>query len=272
MPRTIQDTNALTAVLPTIVRKAQINSISDALSLVADIRDTQKQHPLLSEAVKSIKLAQVQRFHYSYSDVLAHTHHGSAARFFLSELYSERDFSQRDQQFKRITPTLQRLFPKSVTVVANKLTQLHALSEQLDHAMGTALAALSPDDVSLKAALSHYVQTWRAVGNPETRSEQLSLVQLLGTDLAILTQQPGLRTMLKLMRAPAQAAGLQQLQAFLELGFDTFASLQRSPSGALGFLLIVQQREIHWLARLFDSQVEFHQNLQHWPELESLHN
>jgi hypothetical protein len=254
--------------LPPIVSTAQITSIGNALDVVANVRSIQLQQPHLSDAVKSIKMAQVQRFRYSYSDVLVHPDLGPAARFFLSELYSERDFSHRDQQFSRIAPTMQRLFPRFVTSVATTLVQLHALSEQLDHQMGVVFAALSPNDVSLTAALHHYVQIWRAVGQRDARFEQLSLIQILGTDLAKLTQQRGLRTMLKLMRSPAQAAGLDQLQAFLELGFDTFNALQRSSSGVDNFLPLVQQRESHWLNRLFDSNVAFSQNTQYWPELE----
>ena len=247
----------------------QIATISGALAIVSSLREIQLQHPELLACVTAIKSAQIQRFRFSYKDVLLHAHMGPAAGFFLSELYGIRDFSERDHQFERVVPTLQRLFPQSVVNLAFTLAHLHAISEQLDHAMASIFLSLSPSDSSLEAALHHYVEIWRAVGNPMARSEQLILVQRLGDELAKLIQKPGLRTMLKLMRTPAQAAGLQQLQTFLERGFDTFSALQRSPNGVSDFLFTIHQRETQWITRLFDTQVTSYENVQCWPELES---
>jgi hypothetical protein len=254
------------------VLTSQMASISGALEIVNTLRDVQRQSPELLASVTAIKSAQIRRFRYTYKDVLSHADMGPAAGFFLSELYDARDFSDRDHQFGRVVPTMQRLFPKSVVDVASTLARLHAISEQLDHAMAIELLRLSPSNFSLAAAMRLYVEVWRSVGNSMARSEQLVLVQRLGDDLAKLTRKPGLRTMLKLMRTPAQVAGLQHLQSFLELGFDTFFALQRSPHGASDFLLTIQQRETQWIKRLFDTEVTFRQNPQDWPELESFHN
>lgn len=59
---------------------------------------------------------------------------------------------------------------------------------------------------------------------------------------------PGLRTMLKMMRRPAGAAGLESLQQFLESGFDAFGTMQ----GADEFLTLIEQRETAWIGALFD--------------------
>ena len=58
----------------------------------------------------------------------------------------------------------------------------------------------------------------------------------------------GLRTLLKMMRRPASAAGLDSLQQFLETGFDAFARM----GDADEFLQLVQQRESEWIRALFD--------------------
>ena len=67
----------------------------------------------------------------------------------------------------------------------------------------------------------------------------------LGQDLTRFTRMPGLRMMLRMMRKPAQAAGLGALQHFLETGFDTFGAMARrrgwpevrlnSQASAIGF-------------------------------------
>ena len=49
------------------------------------------------------------------------------------------------------------------------------------------------------------------------------------------------------MRGPARAAGLGELQIFLETGFDTF----RAMNGAQEFLAIVKRREEELAAALF---------------------
>lgn len=62
----------------------------------------------------------------------------------------------------------------------------------------------------------------------------------------------GLRKLLRTMRLPARLAGLSALQAFLEAGFDTFASLARSRDAAPRFLATIAERENAWITRLFD--------------------
>ena len=57
--------------------------------------------------------------------------------------------------------------------------------------------------------------------------------------------------MLRMMRAPATAAGLGSLQRFLETGFDTFAAMARG-DGARRFLATIGQREKALIENLFD--------------------
>ena len=69
----------------------------------------------------------------------------------------------------------------------------------------------------------------------------------VGGALVGYTRSRWLRHSLRLMRAPAQAAGLGVLQAFLERGFDTFGEMR----GAGEFLQTVTQRERELAAHLF---------------------
>ena len=54
-----------------------------------------------------------------------------------------------------------------------------------------------------------------------------------------LTRRPLIRNSLRLMRGPARAAGLGELQKFLEKGFDTFKAM----NGAQEFMGLVEKRE-----------------------------
>lgn len=54
----------------------------------------------------------------------------------------------------------------------------------------------------------------KQLGLQDARNEQLTLFVRLGAELDKVTRIPGLRMMLRMMRTPAVAAGLQYLQYF----------------------------------------------------------
>lgn len=197
--------------------------------------------PALEARVQALKTWQQRRFAQTYADLLATPRYAAATRFFLHELYGPDDYRQRDAQFARVVPTLTRLFPQEVVDTVAKLARLHALSERLDTHMGTLLA--SPD-ITPPA----YAAAWRACGEPDSRQLQIDLTMAVGQSLDRLTAKPLLRQTLKLMRGPAQMAGLGALQTFLESGFDTFRAMR----GAADFLATVRQREEALARRLFE--------------------
>lgn len=222
--------------------------IRDSVTRVARLRETAADTPGLARAVSEVKRWQAQRFSATYVDLLHAAQYKAAARFFLEELYSERDYATRDAQFARIASALERLFPKQVVQTAVSLAQLHALTEALDLAMAQHWLAHAG-----LADVPRYIAAWRAVGRRPERLTQLDTVLMVGNELDRLTRTPGLRLMLKMMRKPANVAGLGALQQFLELGFDTFAAMGRQGSGARYFLDTVQARETQLFGLLFDA-------------------
>lgn len=227
--------------------------IAQSLAVVEQLRRQRQAQPDLAWRTSALRQWQARRFRETYADVLQDAHMGPAALFFLTELYSEQEFSQRDAQFARIAGTLERLFPKSVVKTATLLAQLHALSESLDACMAltwTLQAQQAQHDSPGALDLHQYQGLWRALllvpGYAAARAEQLQATHQLGLQLQQHTQVPGLRLMLKMMRTPASAAGLHDLQRFLERGFDTFGQLGRAGSVPL-FLRTVGERESSWL-------------------------
>ncbi|MDQ7743779.1 FFLEELY motif protein [Hydrogenophaga pseudoflava] len=201
----------------------------------------------LDAAVSTVKRLQAQRFRGTYADVLAHRAQGPAARFFLDELYGDHDFGQRDAQFGRIAGAIERLFPEAVAELSIDLAEMHALTETLDHTMATHWLELAPEQPAAK----RYVQAWRATGRREARERQLGVVGHMGVELQRLTRNKSLLMMLKMMRRPAQAAGLSELQRFLEAGFAAFAQM----GDARSFLSIIAERERRWIDTLFDAEL-----------------
>ncbi|QLA82777.1 MULTISPECIES: hypothetical protein [unclassified Acidovorax] len=224
-------------------------TIRDCIADVTALRLHRTGDPALGAAVGCVKSLQARRFRGTYADLMQSPSFGPAARFFLEELYSDTDYTDRDLQFGRIAGTLQTMFPQPVVTTAVALAVLHAQTEELDQDMGRAWLAHA--DATNDAA--RYTAAWRTVGQRHARQEQLQRVLAMGADLARLTRTPGLRMMLRMMRGPANAAGMGALQRFLEAGFDTFGQLARQRGGVEQFLATIEQRERALMDQLFDA-------------------
>lgn len=220
------------------------NRIREHLQTVARLRAGRQADAELAARVLAIKTYQARRFEASYSDLLASPRYRAAARFFLEDLYGPQEFAERDTQFGRVVPALVRLFPHAVVETIEQLGELHALSEALDDAAARHLTGSNPAQPMTAAA---YVQAWQGAGRNSARDRQIVLTQSIGRALDGFTRSRLMRGSLRLMRGPAQAAGLGSLQRFLEAGFDAFAAMK----GADDFLRWVGERERALAAALF---------------------
>jgi hypothetical protein len=206
----------------------------------------------LSESVLKVKRFQSNRFAQSYSQELKGGPYQNAALFFLTELYGEKNYVDRDAQFARIAGALQSLFPKQVIWTAVSLAQLHALTEELDYEMACSLCKHT-DSAVAEYSTESYIRDWRAVGRSDARFRQLNDVIAVGETLDRLTRTTGLRLTLKMMHQPARAAGLSSLQTFLETGFDTFAGMSKAGASAHNFLAMIRERETRLINQYFSA-------------------
>ena len=227
-------------------------AIRSAVAEVTQLRSEAAQDPALRSTVAAVKAFQAARFRTTYSDLHATERYRPAVLFFLNELYSDKDYTQRDAQFVRIAGPLERLFPESVVDTAVSMAELHAITERLDAAMARSLLSIGPQ-VTLDSA--HYAEAWQNVGQPDSRQFQLATVLRVGQDLTLFTRKRGLRTLLRMMRPAARAAGLGALQSFLEAGFDTFGAMTAQGDTAQAFLGFIAQREGALIDTLFSADV-----------------
>ncbi len=234
-------------------------TIQTAVEKVAQLRQLAADSLGLAQAVSEIKAFQAKRFTGTYFDLLHTPQYKPATQFFLEELYSEKDYSQRDAQFSRIAGTLERMFPKQVVQTAVSLAELHSLTEALDLAMAQSWF----DNVKCNDKIERYLAAWHTVGRRADRDAQLSGALRVGQELVTLTRTPGLRMALKMMRKPASLAGMAALQHFLESGFDTFAAMtpkkpskNNEPEGPAFFLETVKKREAALINQLFDAPLK----------------
>jgi hypothetical protein len=215
-------------------------AIQQQLDRVSMLRAARLANEGLARRVAAVKRYQHARFSRDYVGPIINARYGAAARFFLDDLYGPMDFGDRDAQFERVVPAMGRLLPAEIMHTVVQLAELHALSEDLDQQMALALDVDSVDDGSYRAA-------WLSVGRREDRERQLGLLMTIGDALDRHTRRLWLPATLKLMRGPAKAAGLSQLQSFLERGLAAFATM----GGAQEFLEIIAINERRQIEDMF---------------------
>lgn len=195
--------------------------------------------------LKPLQAWQAQRLERSFDGFLRDPACRQAARFFLTDVYGDHDFRQRDADIARVVPMMQRLLPAPLLGTLADGLALAALSHAFDLRMAQALQELAPERRPLDVAL--YARAYRRVGHPRLRARQIRLIDEVGQGLAEALRMPGVGSLLRLSRLPARAAGLGALQSFLERGFAAFAQL----GDARAFLADIRAGETRAMQRLF---------------------
>lgn len=220
-------------------------TIVSRLMHVRDLRREREADPDLGTRARAVKQFQHARFVRDYAALLSNPRYGGAARFFLDELYGPADFAARDAEFERVVPWMAHVLPDEVMSTIADLIELHSLTEELDQQMAAALSSADLDEQS-------YRGVWQIVGRRVDRQRQLALLLATGRALDRHTRSRVLAATLRVMRAPAHAAGLGQLQAFLESGMAAFAGMR----GAGDFLAIIEANESRTIDHYFTDQVK----------------
>jgi len=188
---------------------------------------------------------QTRRLEASFDRFLRDPQRRPAAQFFLSDVYNEHDFAQRDADIARVLPMMQRLLPDNLLSTVADAIELGLLTHALDLRMAQVLEGMGPSRRRMDAAL--YARAYRIAGLRRLRGHQIDLIARVGLGLGNALRLPGVSMLLRLSRAPARAAGLSQLQGFLERGFEAFGRL----GDARQFIGEIEQDEREISRRLF---------------------
>ncbi len=218
------------------------NSLRRHLEFLRDLRGREskgRRPPRLAE----VKEWQAMRLARTYADLSASPRYAKATAFFLGDLYGAKDFSGRDEAMLRIYPLLVRTLPQGAVETAALAIEVDALSEALDRRVAS---VVEPGPVGEES----YARAYRQAGTRAERLRQIELIDEVGRRLDVLVGRPLVYATLKLMRTPARLAGMQELQSFLERGFEAF----RHMGGAQEFLETISGREKAILSRLFSGR------------------
>ena len=182
--------------------------------------------PLAAADRMAVRAFQQARLARTHSDLLESVQFGPAAQFFLTELYSTEDLTQRDADIERVIKILVRFLPDKALATLAAALEMDALSEHLDGEMVAALRSIQGNKEPLKIDANRYQRAYKAVGQADQRLRQIALTQSIGGALDQLARKPMLRTLLRMMRTPAVAGGVGGLHEFLERGYAAFAHMQ----------------------------------------------
>ena len=75
------------------------------------LREAQRAERAAGVPLAALRRWQAQRLAGTYADLAASERYGPATAFFLSDLYGERDFTQRDLSLERAYPLIVKLLP-----------------------------------------------------------------------------------------------------------------------------------------------------------------
>lgn len=209
------------------------------------VHDPAREPRNLLPWLKPLQAWQAQRLQQGFARFLQDPARRPAANFFLTDVYGDRDFSQRDADIAKVMPMMQRLLPSALVVTVTDGIELGALTHALDLRMAQVLREIAPRRRKLDATL--YANAYRAVGLQRLRARQIVLIDQVGQGLASALRMPGVGMLLKLSRMPAKLAGLGELQVFLERGFDALAGLDDPQA----FLAEIRQQESDVMGRLY---------------------
>lgn len=236
------------ACTPAFPNTGGMNQVRDeilsAFEAVQFERERRRGDASLGRRVRWVKRLQHVRLAITHESLLRDPGWGEGGRFFLDHLYGDRDDEVRDAQFLRVLPTMLRVLPAEGITALCRLAELHAMSERLDGRMGESL----PIEWRAGSAAQAYVDAWRATSTIGERMAQVNAMRLVGRSLASVVHRPMLSSALRLMRGPAQLAGLSELHGFLAEGLKCFRGID--PVEA--FLSDIADKESALIVDLFD--------------------
>jgi hypothetical protein len=224
---------------------------SNFLHLLVGLQDQEEaQHTAiqgteLEPGLARLRAWQSQRLGRTYADFLDDKQFGQACRFFQTDIYAPRDFSQRDHDLERLYHLLSCCLPGHMLRLLRQVITLNALTNALDRAMLKVMV----EDLGAVESISteQYAQAYILCNQYAERKEQIDLLLSVISEVLKGARFPLTGPTLKLARGPAQAAGWVELYSYLERAYTAFRPI-RTPKV---FIQAVEQREMRILDRIF---------------------
>jgi hypothetical protein len=202
----------------------------------------------LERSLARLRTWQCERLECTYSDLLADPDFAQACRFFLTDIYAPRDFSQRDHDFERLHALLSRVLPGHMLRLLKHAIDLNALTAELDQALLQALGETPGFAEAITPEL--YAEAYRRCDNYAARLGQIEQLSAILREVGEGARRPLVGASLRLARRPAHTAGWFELYDFLERGYAAFQPMKKPGD----FADIIERRETRILNRIYSGE------------------
>jgi hypothetical protein len=236
--------------MPEIVSPKELISLLNELQHQEEAQRRIIDSSSLDPQLSLLRQWQSERLTRTYTDLLNDRRYRSACLFILSDIYSPRDFSQRDQDAEHLYSLLSRFLPQAMLWLLADAIRLNQLTDRLDHAL---LVELEKNLVMTEALTEQsYAQAFRQCDNYEQRREQIELMVKILREAARGARNPIFAASLRLVHRPAERAGWMEVYNFLERGYRACRPMR----DVRHFVNTIHQRETIILDQIFAGEPE----------------
>jgi hypothetical protein len=170
----------------------------------------------------NLQRLQSQRLRRDHADLAAEPQYRQIAEFFFEEIYGPRDFSNRDEQARRLHNFV-GMAPGVVIRDVEQVLDLLDLTTQLDEQVVARLvAAGAPADFDE----SMYEQAYREASSYAERQRQIALVRDSLYNVYKLSRRPLMDVVLHRTHGLAHAMGMADIHRFLLAGYESIKSVR----------------------------------------------
>ncbi len=201
----------------------------------------------LAPQLKLLRTFQSERLAKTHADLLADARTGPACRFFLTDIYAPRDFSQRDHDAENLYKLMNRFLPEDLLYPLALVLKLNNMTHNLDDQLADALVNQLGVTDTITPEL--YAEGYRVCDNYHERELQIDMLLEIGERVDKLVKSPFTAPTIQLAYLPAKTAGWDELHSFLERGYKAFKHMK----GADYFLNTITTRERDILHHIFSA-------------------
>jgi hypothetical protein len=199
----------------------------------------------LSPEIRLLREWQSTRLAWTHHDLLENPRFRPATRFFLSDVYAPRDFSQRNFDIQKAYNAMRKAVPERAVHVLAETIELHQYTDELDAILADVL--FNQPDGGEHITPERYAEAYRICDNYDDRVRQIDMIVKIGRSVDKIVRLPFIGLTLRLAHTPAVLAGWNELQGFLERGYAAFKHMK----GAEEFLNVIETREKGILDRIY---------------------
>ena len=199
------------------------------------------RHPKLYKALIRF---QVKRLKGTYEDFLDRPEYREITQFFLNEVYTTKDVTERNSGFKKVYEKFKGKIGASLANNLAKLVDLNDLSEELDFKM---VAKLHQMGVGEKFSEDEYEEAYYLTDIYKERKEQIDLIVKSLRTFHALSKYKSIGITLSVIRPYALLKGARSLMDFMQEGYRVF----RVTKDVAPFEKVIFEREMKRLDRIY---------------------